>query len=327
MTPPSGQLRTSIERHKSPYLPTWPSLGTCSKMIAISLFSPLASRSAVALPKLGAALASARSPLVAEVLLDADESFAEWDAEELSTVSRDAGAAALLLPRALLAPIASEQALAASSYPGPVPLILDARQLDEAPAAEALAELREAGASALAVRAELPGCDALVAAARLEGLELLAFAADPADGVTLEAAGVCAVVYEQGPPSLDEEQQGGEQSEVEADDAKPAVRLAAWEGDSEGLDELREQGASALLLRDACGGAVDPQGAARCAALVRLSQSKHSRTWGGSMFGTIGENAPPEVRNRRLWDQSKRQAKEMMHESAASRGLPRPNIK
>lgn len=296
-------------------------------MLATWILTPLASRSAVALPKLGAALAGARSPLVAEVLLDAGVSFEEWDAEELSTVSRDAGAAALLLPRELLAPIASEQALAASSYPGPLPLIFDARQLDAAPAAEALAELREAGASALAVRAELPGCEALVAAARLEGLELLAFTADPTDGVTLEAAGACAVVYEQGPPSLDEEQ-GSEQGEVvEADGAKPTVRLAAWEGDAESLDELRDQGASALLLRDACGGAVDPMGAARCAALVRLSQSKQSRTWGGSMFGTIGENAPPEVRNRRLWDQSKRQAKEMMHASAESRGLPRPTLK
>ena len=45
------------------------------------------------------------------------------------------------------------------------------------------------------------------------------------------------------------------------------------------------------------------------------------------MFGTVGDGAPPEVRNRRMWDQSKRQAREIMHDSATSRGLPPPTLK
>jgi len=45
------------------------------------------------------------------------------------------------------------------------------------------------------------------------------------------------------------------------------------------------------------------------------------------MFGTVGENASPEQRNPRMWAQSKRQAREVMHESARSRGLPPPKLK
>ena len=41
----------------------------------------------------------------------------------------------------------------------------------------------------------------------------------------------------------------------------------------------------------------------------------------------VGENAPPEQRNPRMWAQSKRQAREVMHESARSRGLPPPKLK
>ena len=44
------------------------------------------------------------------------------------------------------------------------------------------------------------------------------------------------------------------------------------------------------------------------------------------MFG-VSENDGPEKRNPRMWAQSKRQAKEIMHESAASRGLPPPKLK
>ena len=87
-----------------------------------------------------------------------------------------------------------------------------------------------------------------------------------------------------------------------------------------------EQGAGALLLRDACDGSVY-YGTDRCAALIRLSQSKQSLVYGGSMFGTVGDNAPPEQRNPRMWAQSKRQSREIMHESAKSRGLPPPKLK
>jgi len=41
----------------------------------------------------------------------------------------------------------------------------------------------------------------------------------------------------------------------------------------------------------------------------------------------VGENASPEQRNPRMWAQSKRQAREVMHESARSRGLPPPKLK
>ena len=42
---------------------------------------------------------------------------------------------------------------------------------------------------------------------------------------------------------------------------------------------------------------------------------------------TSGDVATPAERNPRMWAQSQRQAREMMHESAKSRGLAPPKIK
>ena len=80
-----------------------------------------------------------------------------------------------------------------------------------------------------------------------------------------------------------------------------------------------------LLLRDGCDGSVG-DGRYRCEALIKASKSKRSKLLSGSMFG-VSENDGPEKRNPRMWAQSKRQAKEIMHESAASRGLPPPKLK
>ena len=159
----------------------------------------------------------------------------------------------------------------------------------------------------------------LVTGAEQAGLDVLALVGSMADGAAAEAAGACAVVYEAG----FERSEGADGS---ADKGDATVRVESWEGDEEGLHELREQGAGALLLRDACDGSVY-YGTDRCAALIRLSQSKQSLVYGGSMFGTVGDNAPPEQRNPRMWAQSKRQSREIMHESAKSRGLPPPKLK
>ena len=69
-------------------------------------------------------------------------------------------------------------------------------------------------------------------------------------------------------------------------------------------------------------------GAAYCESRVRAHRSKASKEWGGSMFAsTSSDVAPPAVRNPRMWQQSQRQAREIMHESAKSRGLAPPKIK
>ena len=240
------------------------------------------------------------------------------DAEELSTSCRKAGAAALLLPASMLGPVAAEQALAEGCFPGPLPLVCDLRSadLDELD----LADLRSSGASAVAFGGSVFAgeAEAAVARARQADLDVLALVGSEADGALAEAAGACAVVYDAGAaPPL-------EQADETA--AAAAVRVDTWAGDEEGLYALREQGAGALLLRDACEGSVY-YGTERCAALIRLSQSKQSLVYGGSMFGTVGENASPEQRNPRMWAQSKRQAREVMHESARSRGLPPPKLK
>jgi hypothetical protein len=52
-----------------------------------------------------------------------------------------------------------------------------------------------------------------------------------------------------------------------------------------------------------------------------------TQEWGGSMFAsTNADVAPPGVRNPRMWAQSQRQAREIMHESAKSRDLPPPKL-
>ena len=282
-----------------------------------------ASRSAV-LPRLRDALTSSTRPLLVE-LLDAGP-VDPMDAEELSTSCRKAGAAALLLPASMLGPVAAEQALADGCFPGPLPLVCDLRSADLAalPAAD-LASMHSSGASAVAIGGaalvqlgDAAAAD-LVTGAEQAGLDVLALVGSMADGAAAEAAGACAVVYEAG----FERSEGADGS---ADKGDATVRVESWEGDEEGLHELREQGAGALLLRDACDGSVY-YGTDRCAALIRLSQSKQSLVYGGSMFGTVGDNAPPEQRNPRMWAQSKRQSREIMHESAKSRGLPPPKLK
>ena len=204
------------------------------------------------------------------------------------------------------------------------PLCLRSADLAELPAGD-LADLHSSGASAVAFGGaafvdlgDAAAAD-LVAGARQAGLDVLALVGSPTDGASAEAAGACAVVYETG---ADRPEPNGAADDVDSS----AVRIDSWEGDEEGLYALREQGAGALLLRDACDGSVY-YGTDRCTSLIRLAQSKQSLVYGGSMFGTVGDNAPPEQRNPRMWAQSKRQSREIMHESAKSRGLPPPKLK
>ena len=211
------------------------------------------------LPRLRDVLTSSARPVLVEVLDDGPVD--SMDAEELSSSCRTAGAAGLLLPASLLGPVAAEQALADGSFPGPLPLVFDLRSsdLNELPGGSDcpdLASLHRAGASAVAVlgAALLVGgavaaADA-VASAQLAGLEVVVLVGSATDGAAAEAAGACAVVYDHslsaeasamppGPAGEGESQGEGEGG---------AVRLDSWEGDEDGLYELREQGAGAPPL-------------------------------------------------------------------------------
>ena len=209
----------------------------------------LASRSAV-LPRLHDALTSSARPLLVE-LLDAGP-VDTMDTEEVSTSCRTAGAAALLLPQSLLAPFASEQSLAEGSFPGPLPLVCDLRESDLAAAAAQLTDLRSSGASAVAVAAAAlsdaeMAAGEFVAAARKEDLEVLALASGAGDGAAAEAAGACAVVYDEVAAALGASESGAASAGADGDGA--VVRLACWEGDEESLYELREQASARLALR------------------------------------------------------------------------------
>ena len=91
------------------------------------------------------------------------------------------------------------------------------------------------------------------------------------------------------------------------------------------MTALRDAGFQSMLLVDGCGGDVGGAGAAWAESRVRVHRSKASAQWGGSMFAsTSGDAAPPSAPNPRMWAQSQRQAKEIMHDSAVNRGLKPP---
>lgn len=136
-----------------------------------------------------------------------------FDLEELSTRCRDAGAAALVVPSDLLAAFAAEQATAASSYPGPLPLICqlqpsvggggseaagEAPQPLAEPSSLKLGELRALGAEGVMVRSSaLEGGAALadlVSAAEAEALRVVVLAGRAGEADAVAGAGAVAVV-------------------------------------------------------------------------------------------------------------------------------------
>jgi len=263
-----------------------------------------------------------------------------FDLEELSTRCRDAGAAALVVPSDLLAAFAAEQATAASSYPGPLPLICqlqpsvggggseaagEAPQPLAEPSSLKLGELRALGAEGVMVRSSaLEGGAALadlVSAAEAEALRVVVLAGRAGEADAVAGAGAVAVVCEG-----DACEEGAPAASAASAASPPPARFGSWwSGDAESLAALREAGLERVYLEDACDGDL-VQGAGRCCALIAAARSKQSRQWSGSMFGVSGD-APPERRNPLAWAQSKRQAREIMHDSASSRGLPPPKLR
>ena len=280
-------------------------------------------------PTFGAAMAGASGltrtltratrPLIVEITQDDPTAASKLDVEELSASLRNAGAAAMLVPPALLSPIISEQSRAKGDFPGPLPVLCNLDITEDADSQALVKSLGAAGADGVAVRCEASSIDildTLAVAVNTEELLLVVIAADAESRVAAVASGAAVVVcdYEDAAPT--------------ADNAPPAgsVVICAWDGEDETLQTLRDAGFGAMILVDGCGGDI-ASGAAWCESRVRAFQSKASKQWGGSMFGATNDDvAPPSVRNPRMWAQSQRQAREVMHESARSRGLPAPKI-
>ena len=255
-----------------------------------------------------ARLLSKGKPLLVEVRDDAPKDAWHLDVEDVSRGLRTAGATALLTQAALLNTIAEEQLSARGNFPGPLPVLCEISSAEEVDAA------REAGAAGVAICwPDGHKVEALLAASIAAGLDCLVVAGDAEVAATAAAAGAAAVAcaYEGATP---------------ADVDVPAV-LAAWDGEDDGLAEQRASGFEAMVLIDGCRGDIAANGA-WCESRVGAFRSKASKQWGGSMFAsTSSDVAPPSVRNPRAWAQSQRQAREIMHESAASRGLPPPKLK
>jgi len=272
------------------------------------------------------ALRSTARPLVAHVWDPQPSALPSWAVADVSQTCRTAGASAILVPPSLVSAVAEEQQAHIGDFPGPLPVLADCMLHALLDNEVEMTTLRRDGAAGIGVRyhvREWGEADELerrlrqtVEAAHELGLGavLLGEREEAAewDEVAWRVGAVGAVV---GAPRT----MGGEEEGV--------VAIGCWDGSDEELQRLRASGFGALLLEDACGGEVE-RGAPRCNALVRAARSKTSRTWSGSMFGaTSGDVIPPNQRNPRLWAQSQRQAREIMHESAASRGLPPPKLK
>jgi len=157
---------------------------------------------------------------------------------------------------------------------------------------------------------------AIIAAASGETLGTLILAVDSAEAAAVAAAGATAVICE-GEARLAAEDGGGAPAPVDFG--------LWWDGSAGSLAGVRSAGFERVYIEDACAGDM-VLGAGRCTALLSAAQSKKSSQWSGSMFG-VSDNDPPERRNPLAWAQSKRQAREIMHESAKSRGLPPPQLR
>lgn len=270
---------------------------------------------------------SASKPLIVELQVEEPDTSAVGflDAAELSSRLRTAGAAAVIAPPMLVEAIISEQETARGGFPGPLPVLWDASDSSDESSWEvaAVAAAQGSGAAGVAVRCadaeSASSLAVLVDAAGAAQLECLVLAGVPEVLDAAQAAGATAVacdyaMEESGAP-------------LSADDSAATVILGAWGGEDEELAQLRDAGWSAMLLLDGVGGEV-AAGADYCEGRVRAFRSKASKAWGGSMFAsTSGDASTPSGRNPRLWAQSQRQARELMHESAKSRGLSAPKLK
>jgi hypothetical protein len=197
-----------------------------------------------------------------------------FDLEDISTRSREAGAAVLVVPASLLPVITAEQARAVSSYPGPLPLVCQLVPAYDDPADGShatteldvssipLAELRSQGADGIMLRvSSVPSSTelaAIVSGAAAESLGTIVLATTCAEVEVALAAEVTAIICE-GEARLPAAREG------------TAAAIAGfglwWDGDARSLEAVRSAGLDRIFIEDACAGDVT-QGAARCVSLI-----------------------------------------------------------
>lgn len=270
-------------------------------------------------------------PIIVDIQVDDPSTVWDLDVEELSERLRSqARVSAVTAPKALIDMFLKEQARAKGDYPGPVPIFCDVGADDTTGSTDAVKELASQGAAGVMVRcADDDSLDAMrgvITAATAAGLESIVVAGSEVLRAAANEAGATAVACAFPDAAVDKDQEGTSSDGV-------AIQLGAWDGDTEKLKVLRERGFCAMLLLDGCAGEIKGQYASawceQCASVLRSKQNSEFAGMAGSLGPThFGEPAPPpEKRNPRLWAQSQRQAREMMHESARSRGLPDPKLK
>jgi hypothetical protein len=224
----------------------------CMLLATAVAWAPLGAAALAARPTPATSLRKALSrgrQLIVELTPDDPAAAPVFELDELSARLRDAGAAAVVVPPTLVAPILAEQATAAGDYPGPLPVLCALEGLDCD--GGGVATLRERGAAGVAVRVGADDADDLATLAAHTadaGLALLVLAAD-ASGVSAAAAVAATVVVR---AFADEGAADAEGSGVDAGASGTSlpVPLGAWDGSDEALARLRSDGVSAAMLLD-----------------------------------------------------------------------------
>ena len=238
------------------------------------------------------ALAKPR-PLLVHVWDPNPDELSDFAIGDVSEAVRKSGATAVLVQPELVVPVAKEQEIHRGSFPGPVPVAVDAalRDLvDSASADDEIKAWKDQGASTIGLRyyegdwsEEGSLEDALqgvITAAQKSGLDTILLAefgangAEGADGSSELASRV-----------------GAAAGLTKAAEAGGAPAIGCWDGSDEELQRLRDAGFGGLILKNACRGDVafgakikSPSLAAQAVTrLVKKALSKDGKAiWGGA---------------------------------------------
>ena len=276
---------------------------------------------------LSKALGNTGRPLIVHVW-DPNPSLLESFAiDDVSEACRDSGAAAVLCGIELVGAISKEQELHRGDFPGALPVVSEVALTDPAGFGELCTQAKASGASGIGLcydAAQWEDASALedalqrsVAAAKEMGLGAILlpeFERNGDEGMA-GAGGLASRV-------------GAAAGLATAPEKDEKMAFGCWDGSSDALQRLREEGFGGLVLKNACGGDVgwgsktkQPSLAAlQLARLIKASQSKGSTTiWAGA--GSAGSGGGQAT----AYSGSSRQRSEVAvpAELAAQMGVPR----
>ena len=245
---------------------------------------------------LSKSLSATGRPLVVHIWDPNPASLESFAIDDVSEACRESGAAAVLCGPELVAAIAKEQDTHRGGFPGALPVIIDMALNDligEEGPNELCTGAKNLGATGIGVRyyagdwedaaALEEALQGVVATAEDVGLGVILlpeFGANGDEGMAGAGGLASRVGAAAGLATAPEKDEDGEK-----------MAFGCWDGSSDALQRLREEGFGGLVLKNACGGDVawgsktkQPSLAAlQLAKVIKASQSKGSTTiWAGA---------------------------------------------